>query len=226
MSPPLVGVTCDSVNGRCVCPDTYTRAIAQAGGVPLLLPNQPALAPAYADACDAFVFTGGDDPDMAPFGEPTHTAATVVAPDRQAFETALLRELAERHRDKPALCVCLGMQWMALIAGGGLDQHLPDACPTSADHADDRTHRIEPQPPDAWLGAGSVTSKHHQAVSDPGSLRVVARAHDGVIEAIDDPDRRFYRGVQWHPERTSSENLGLGIYRALVAASTPCVARG
>jgi len=216
---PLVGVTCDTINGRFVCPATYTDAITRAGGVPLLLPNIPQLAPAYADACGAFVFTGGEDPDTAPFGEPTHGAATVVEPDRQAFEVALLQELADRHRDKPVLGVCLGMQWMALLAGGSLDQHLPDNLPTHADHADDRAHSIEPASPDSWLGAGSVTSKHHQAVRDPGALRLVALAHDGVIEAIDDPARRFYRGVQWHPERTNSDPLGGDLYRALVVAA-------
>jgi putative glutamine amidotransferase len=111
------------------------------------------------------------------------------------------------------------MQWMALFAGGSLDQHMPDRCPTHADHANDSAHSIEPEFPGAWLLTGSVTSKHHQAVSDAGSLRIVARAHDGVIEAIDDPGRRFYRGVQWHPERTTNDPLGADIYRALIAAA-------
>ncbi|MCB9837862.1 MAG: gamma-glutamyl-gamma-aminobutyrate hydrolase family protein [Phycisphaeraceae bacterium] len=220
MSAPLVGLTCDTIDGRSVCPGTYTRAIEQAGGVPLLLPNRPALAPVYADLCDAFVLTGGEDPDMAPFGEATHPRAVVVHPDRQAFETALLRELSARHPDKPTLGVCLGMQWMALLAGGTLDQHLPDACPTSADHADDRTHGVEPCVPDPWVTSGVITSKHHQAVCDPGGLRVVARAPDGIIEAIDDASRRFYRGVQWHPERTAEPALGIEIYRALVSAAS------
>ena len=34
---------------------------------------------------------------------------------------------------------------------------------------------------------------------DAGRLRVVAYSMDGVIEAIDDPIRPFYVGVQWHP---------------------------
>jgi len=222
MPPPrsiLVGVTCDIIEGRSVCPATYTRAITRAGGVPLLLPCIADHAPAYADACDAFVLTGGEDPDMAPFGEPTHAEAILVDPDRQAFETALLRELENNHQDKPALCVCLGMQWMALLAGGTLDQHLPDDCSTHADHAGDKIHAIRPVVQGSWLPTGAVTSKHHQSVSDSGSLRVVACAHDGIIEAIDDPNRKFYRGVQWHPERTHHDPLGASLYRDLIDAA-------
>jgi len=227
MIPPLVGITCDTIDGRSVCPATYTRAVTEAGGIPVCLPNIAGHAEAYADRFDAFVFTGGEDPDMAPFGEATHARATVVEPGRQAFETALLRELETNHKDKPALCVCLGMQWMALLAGGSLDQHMPDALPTHDDHAGDHRHPIEPAVADAWLPAGTVTSKHHQAVIDPGTLRIVARAHDGVIEAIDDPGRRFYRGVQWHPERTDSAPLGIDLYRELIGANrSPVPARG
>ncbi len=46
-----------------------------------------------------------------------------------------------------------------------------------------------------------VNTMHHQAVASlaPG-LRVSATSDDGLIEAIEDPTRRFFLGVQWHPE--------------------------
>ena len=67
------------------------------------------------------MFIGGDDPRTEPFGEPTHPKATPVEPERQAFETALLEEL-QRRPGAPVLGVCLGMQMMALHAGGKLNQ--------------------------------------------------------------------------------------------------------
>jgi putative glutamine amidotransferase len=46
-----------------------------------------------------------------------------------------------------------------------------------------------------------VNSAHHQAVDKtaPG-FSVNAVAPDGVIEGIEDPARRWFIGVQWHPE--------------------------
>ncbi len=64
-----------------------------------------------------------------------------------------------------------------------------------------------------------VTSHHRQAVSDPGSLRVAAMSEDGVIEAIEHPDKRFFLGVQWHPERTKDAAVGAEIIRRLVEES-------
>ena len=47
----------------------------------------------------------------------------------------------------------------------------------------------------------AVNSFHHQAVSDPGPhLRAVARAKDGVIEAVESTEHKPFVGVQWHPE--------------------------
>src|SRR5690606_30123082 len=169
--------------------------------------------------------TGGDDPDTEPFGEPTHPAARRIHPDRQRFETALLRALDQR-REMPVLGICLGMQMMALAAGGRLNQHMPEDTPTHADHYDDRPHSLTRVCNGSVLweaapqGAGVVTSWHRQAVRDPGRLRIVARAPDGVIEAIDDPGRAFYLGVQWHPERTSDPGLGIELFRRLVAAAS------
>jgi putative glutamine amidotransferase len=46
-----------------------------------------------------------------------------------------------------------------------------------------------------------VNSSHHQAVREAGPAAIInAIAPDGVIEGIEDPDRRFCLGVQWHPE--------------------------
>jgi len=112
------------------------------------------------------------------------------------------------------LGVCLGMQLMALHAGGALDQHLPDSLPTAADHWGRKNHQVAGE-----LGSALVQSHHRQAITNAGSLRVAARAHDGVIEAVRDEDRRFYLGVQWHPERTADDGLGSGLIFNLIEAA-------
>ena len=115
---------------------------------------------------------------------------------------------------KPVLGVCLGMQLMGLHAGGVLDQHLPDHLVTAHLHWDRRAHEITGE-----LGSGTVHSHHRQALSDPGRLRVIASAPDGLIEAVRSNDRPFYLGVQWHPERTTDERLGIDLFRQLVTAA-------
>ena len=47
----------------------------------------------------------------------------------------------------------------------------------------------------------AVKSHHHQAFGRIGSgLREVAWAEDGVVEGLEDADKRFALGVLWHPE--------------------------
>ena len=47
-----------------------------------------------------------------------------------------------------------------------------------------------------------VNSAHHQAVKEIGKgFIVIAESTNGVIEAIENPSKRFVLGVQYHPER-------------------------
>jgi len=202
---------------------TYARSIARAGGVAVLLPAVMESIPDYVRAMDGFVFTGGDDPRTEAFGEPTHPKATPLHPLRQAFELGLLNELARSPRT-PVLGVCLGMQLMALHAGGSLNQHMPDTVSTADAHYKDSVHAIvvasgDHLPKGLVMHAGNVTSHHRQAVSRAGRLDVLATAPDGVIEAVADTDRRFYVGVQWHPERTEDARLGNALFEQFVRAA-------
>ena len=62
-----------------------------------------------------------------------------------------------------------------------------------------------------------VNTMHHQAiacVADP--LQVSAVSGDGLVEGLEDPSRRFYLGVQWHPEYLDNN---VPLFEALVAAA-------
>jgi putative glutamine amidotransferase len=250
---PLIGITTDLVElpggaggrFRIECGSGYADAVVAAGGgsggggMPLLLSPDPALVPRYAALCHGFIFTGGDDPrteEFAPHHQPTHPAAKPIHPRRQAFEVELLRTLESDFPHKPILGICLGMQLMALLAGGRLHQHLPETCETAARHrregpAGDRaSHPILIDTAAAtalghpWLTSTPtdiVDSHHHQAVADPGSLTIVGHSDDGLIEAIAAPvsERPFYIGVQWHPERTKTRAFGQELFWQLVQAA-------
>ena len=210
---PVIGLTADADAERCMLRRPYLDAVGRAGGVPVVLPPVPDEAAALLACCDGVILTGGDDPRMEGFGEPTHPSATPIDPDRQAFELALLRLLDVRPAT-PVLGICLGMQLMGLHAGAVLDQHLPDSLPSHAAHWGRATHAI-----DGVLGSGTVLSHHQQALRTAGDLAVVATSPDGVIEAVRDEERPFYLGVQWHPERTDDDRLGDGLIRELVHRS-------
>jgi putative glutamine amidotransferase len=212
-SAPIIGITADVAGDRFTLGRRYAELVSGAGGTPVILPCCPERIGGYLRLCAGVILSGGDDPDMTQWDVPTHAKATPIDPARQAFETALLRALDEQ-RDRPVLGICLGMQLMALHAGGVLDQFLPDSLPTAADHWGRQMHPVTGD-----LGEGSVCSHHRQAITDPGALRVVAVAHDGVIEAVQADDRRFYIGVQWHPERSDEPALGRELVGRLVEAA-------
>jgi len=232
MTRPLIGITCDvdAEDGRRFIRPAYARAVMRAGGVPVILAPECDLIPHYLESLSGFVLSGGDDPIMEEFGTATHPAATKVHPERQAFEIALLRALDGRP-EVPVLGICLGMQYMALHAGGAIDQHLPQSRPEIAGRHWGRVeHEIVIHPSPLGRGAGlrraqssrgegarRVLSHHRQAIVDSGLLEVCARcAADDLIEAVCDPARPFYLGVQWHPERTDDDRAGPALFRELI----------
>ena len=209
---PVIAITTDLEGGRLSLRETYVKSVRAAGGLPVLAAPVPGSAAALLSRVDGVILSGGDDPATEAFGAPTHPSAKVIHPDRQAFELELLSCLDDM-REVPILGICLGMQLMGLHAGGALDQHLPDTLPTASDHWDGAIHRIQ-----GLFGAGKVSSHHRQALVDPGRFEVVARAHDGVIEAIADPNHTHRVGVQWHPERTDEPAMGALVFKRFLSA--------
>lgn len=241
MTRPRIGITVtnrdnSAASGQYESACAYSRAVAAAGGLPLLLPQEIPLVRDYVRACDGLVFTGGADLCMEKFGGITHPSSRLIDPQRQAFETALLDAL-QQHLDKPVLGVCLGMQHMAMHAGGSMHQHLPEVLADAAIHQHDNRHRVMMETlnvPTRLLASGAndvnspmqtVVSSHRQAVSDAGKLRVIARSPDHIIEAIDDPQRAFYVGVQWHPERGGQGLFNSELFAQLVFAAAAAAFR-
>jgi len=211
---PLIGITADLVGDYARNRRTYIDMVAAAGGVPVILPPQAALREEMLDRVDGVVITGGDDIDVSKLGVPLHPKAECMHAERQDAEFALLRALDARP-DKPVLGICLGMQLMGVHRGNPLIQHLGDVLPDADRHRNDAIHPVEAER-GSLLKSGPVRSWHHQAISEAKGFDIIARADDGVIEGIVDPSRRFYLGVQWHPERTERTETGLGVVRMLV----------
>ncbi|MFN9125937.1 MAG: gamma-glutamyl-gamma-aminobutyrate hydrolase family protein [bacterium] len=211
---PLIGITADLAGDYARTRRTYIDMVAAAGGIPVLLPTIAALREEMLDRVDGVVITGGDDIDVSKFGIPLHPKAECMAAERQEAEFALLKALDARP-DKAVLGICLGMQMMGVHRGNPLIQHLGDVLPDADRHRNDAIHPVEAER-GSLLKSGAVRSWHHQAISEAKGFDIIARSDDGVIEGIVDPKRRFYLGVQWHPERTEATETGLGVVQTLV----------
>ncbi|HET6519147.1 MAG TPA: gamma-glutamyl-gamma-aminobutyrate hydrolase family protein, partial [Geminicoccaceae bacterium] len=205
----------------------YFAAVVEAGGLPVALPHEPELAESYLDLLDGLIVTGGAfDLDPSLYGASERHATVTTKDRRTAFEFAITR--AALSRNVPVLGICGGQQLLNVALGGTLIQHIPDAVPDCLAHEqpNPRTepgHAVEVLPGSLLHGLVGVAelpvnSAHHQAALDVGDGVVVSgRAPDGVIEAIEDPRRRFCLGVQWHPEYgiTAGDRA---LFRALVEA--------
>ena len=245
---PLVGVTTSEVRPAGRAPRiqhaepprkeialglVYMRVIDQAGGVPIVVPPvRDQAIDALLDRLDGLCLSGGPDLEPGIYGAEHHPALGPTEPEFDRFE----QELTHRAdaRELPILGICRGMQSLNVARGGTLIQHLPEAS-ERLDHRQDEpgevaTHPVELEPNSLLsrvLGVTSLTvnSFHHQAPDRIGTgLEVVARAPDGVVEAIEDPDRPFCLGVQWHAELMAERALEAQLFSAFVEASAHAAA--
>jgi gamma-glutamyl-gamma-aminobutyrate hydrolase PuuD len=217
---PIVGITSyaqEAAWGAWVLPAalvplSYVQSVERAGGRPLVVPPARDGVEETLDAMDGLILSGGADIDPAHYGAGNHET-TVAQPERDAAELALLE--AALARDMPVLGICRGMQLLNVLHGGGLHQHLPELVGHDG-------HRETPgvfSEHDVKLSEGSVVagvlgsrtsvkSSHHQGIETVGEgLRAAGVAHDGTIEVVEDPRRRFAVGVLWHPEEDEDKRL-------------------
>jgi len=234
MKNPLIGIGCDVApfskdqrRERVYVFGTYPDAIARAGGMPLLVPTYADDLDSVIASVDAIVLAGGDDVSPDAYGEENVACGELLDPRRQQNELALAR--LARERGRPLLGICLGSQMMNVAAGGTLVQDVPSQVPGALEHrggpGNRKRHLVDIAGGSklaAILGGSpvDVNSGHHQAVRDAGrGLEIVARSHDGIVEAVEDPRHPFYVGVQWHPEEMLGEASADRLFAALVEAA-------
>jgi len=223
---PRIGIT------PCTRVDDYVESVKRAGGQPIVLKNSDDADSVVKDL-DGVLLTGGLDVDPSLYGEAAH-ATTQTSPDRDQFEIPLSK--AAIAQDLPIFAICRGVQVLNVAAGGSLVQDIPSAVTTELNHSidipkDHLAHPVSITPGTRLagaLGGGAdletfpVNSRHHQSVARVAPAFVVsAVSPDGVVEAIERPDKAFCVGVQWHPENFWKSGEFAGLFNAFVAAAKP-----
>ena len=207
---PVIGISC-SIDGTTVeVGMTYVVSVRKAGGIPFIIPitTSDKEIDEYLDRIDGLLMTGGEDVSPLLFGqEPSPFLGTVV-PERDTYDLALIRKAV--LKGIPVLGICRGIQCLNIAMGGDLIQDIPSEVKDAIQHRQtgprsygSHTIMIEKGSlMEKLLGSGevAVNSFHHQACGKiaPG-FKVTAKSSDGIVEAIESPDGKFY-GVQFHPE--------------------------
>ena len=208
MENPIIGIipAYDFKKDEYRLNEDYVRGIELAGGIPLLFPYlaSDSVIDRLLTLVHGVMLTGGGDIHPSYYGEEPINIKKLI-PERDSFEVKVINSAYQRGL--PILGICRGMQVINVALGGTLIQHI-----TGTQHYQDADgsalfHTIEIArdsilfeilKKDKML----VNSFHHQAVKDPAPLlRVVAKAPDGIIEAIESTDsNRFVLGIQFHIE--------------------------
>jgi putative glutamine amidotransferase len=212
----------------------YEESVRRAGGEPTVLDYRTHPVAEVLRQFDGVLLAGGGDVLPSIYGEAAHPAFNAAEPGRDEYEIELVKRALAA--DVPLFAICRGIQVLNVALGGTLVQDI------AAELASTLPHQVrEPRfaiAHDVWMAAGSllerlmreritegdevpVNSRHHQAIKQLGKGLVVSgTAPDGVIEAAEDPNRRFCLGVQWHPENFYRTGEFSPLFEGFVKAAT------
>jgi putative glutamine amidotransferase len=206
----------------------YVEAVAEAGGIPVILPYSQVEVKEVGGCIDGLLLSGGPDIDPVYFGEEPRHKLLRIDPRRDRSEIELARFFLKENR--PILGICRGIQILNIAGGGDIYQDIDAQLKDTLCHRQDGpywhpTHRVSIKRDTILFGLLGkeeirVNSFHHQAIRNVSSDFIVsAKATDGIVEAIESSSEWFQLGVQWHPETMWRnyrifEELFLGLVRA------------
>jgi len=207
-------------------PRPAVNGVLEAGGIPISLPYLPVdKINDLLDKLDGIIVPGGPDVDPTFMGEEPIPELGITNRNRDVFEIALIRTAVAKK--VPVLGICRGAQIIDVALGGTVYQDLGSQYPGKLI----KHHQLAPggQPThfvsvehdsELFKTIGDnvfVNSRHHQAIKDvPDTLKVVAKAPDGVIEAIENEDATV-QAVQWHPENMwQNDSRQLAIFKDFI----------
>jgi len=173
--------------------DDLRNSIIQSGGIPIgILPLNVGLNDfneelfSLIKKLDGIIFQGGDS--------------------FYKYEYECLKYAHEQSI--PTLGICLGMQMMGCLFNGDLIKI------SNCNHKQKNKKYVH----DIFIKKDSllylifktdrikVNSRHKDTIINP-DLEITAISTDGLIEALEDKSKKFFLGVQWHPESMTSYDI-------------------
>ena len=204
-------------------PANYVNAVLRAGGEPVVIGRPltgkspfPLIHDALQDyridpelpedemEFDGLILPGGADLNPLCYGR-QDWCCHGVCDQLDQLDFHCLRHFVERG--KPVMGICRGLQVINVYLGGDLYQDIGRKLRPShrGSIEADQHHPGHAEKGSFLYGIYGedmlINSNHHQAIRHIAeSLKVVQRAPDGIVEAVENQDQSIV-AVQWHPER-------------------------
>jgi len=228
---PIIGILAEVDAERAArVQSTYVKVIEDMGGFPILLPYvaKEESFERFAELCDGFFFSGGADIHPKRYGEEVKPRCGEIYEYRDELEIRAFEKIVGTKRS--ILAICRGAQLVNVALGGTLYQDIPSEISTTILHRqiEDKfefSHEVnilEGTPLCELFEAERIraNSFHHQAIKELGAgLRVMAKADDGIIEAVYSTEHPYLRAYQWHPERLyEKDGYNRKIFEDFIAA--------
>ncbi|MCB1844730.1 MAG: type 1 glutamine amidotransferase [Halioglobus sp.] len=174
-------------------------------------------------ALDAVIVSGGHDVEPALYKSEAEVPGN-YDPERDRFETAIIDSALQDNT--PLLGICRGAQLLNVRMGGSLFQDLRKRRLKTSKRRFIFPLKtlcvVEGSALAGILGSGDIriNSLHNQSIDEVGGgLQVSGRDLDSIVQAVEQADRPFLHGVQWHPEFLIYSARQRALFRSLVAAA-------
>ena len=227
---PIIGITAEcfyepnnsKTHGHIEIPWNYAETVHQAGGAPLIIPPTTDLH-IVAKLIDGWLIPGGKDILPSEYGESkVHPKSDSQDAHRFQAESHLLSLIDPLM---PVFGICYGCQFLNVVQGGTLIQHLPDII-NSEEHELSNVQEFMLDGSSklaSILGTDAPHGRcyHHQAIKSLGNdLKITAHHTDGTVEAVEVTGDRWLLGVQWHPERSLEFEENQKLFKEFIKQAT------